>query len=146
MGGLCLANAKLGTVHGYASVLGGMFDSAPHGAICACLLPLVFQKSAEKLEELASAGDINAAVRLERFVEVSRIVTGNSKATVSEGIAWLNALVRDVGVPTLSNICIGLTLDYIDEIASATSIASSTKGNPVVLTNEELKTILRSAI
>lgn len=46
-GGLALANAKLGLVHGYAGVLGGMFDTSPHGAICASLLPGVFRKNAE---------------------------------------------------------------------------------------------------
>jgi alcohol dehydrogenase class IV len=49
MGGLCLANAKLGAVHGFAAVLGGMFRSAPHGAICAALLPHVMRKNVEKL-------------------------------------------------------------------------------------------------
>ena len=49
LGGLCLANAKLGAVHGYAGVLGGMYESAPHGAICAALLPHVFKVNAEKL-------------------------------------------------------------------------------------------------
>jgi len=49
MGGLALANARLGAVHGYASVLGGMFEGAAHGAICAALLPHVFRKNAEKL-------------------------------------------------------------------------------------------------
>ena len=49
MGGLCLANARLGTVHGFAGVLGGMFESAPHGAICASLLPHVMRKNVEKL-------------------------------------------------------------------------------------------------
>ena len=54
MGGLCLANSKLGAVHGYAGVLGGMFEYAPHGALCAALLPHVFRKNAEKLGKRAS--------------------------------------------------------------------------------------------
>ena len=39
-GGLALANAKLGAVHGFSGPLGGMF-AAPHGAICGLLLPHV---------------------------------------------------------------------------------------------------------
>ncbi len=38
LGGLALANAGLGVVHGFASPLGGQWK-APHGALCAALLP-----------------------------------------------------------------------------------------------------------
>lgn len=78
MGGLCLANAKLGkiphrdywftfsrtrdsfylllgAVHGFAAVLGGKFENAAHGAICAALLPFVFEKNAECLQERVRA-------------------------------------------------------------------------------------------
>jgi alcohol dehydrogenase class IV len=40
--GMALANAKLGAVHGLAGPLGGVL-SAPHGAICARLLPFVME-------------------------------------------------------------------------------------------------------
>ena len=42
-GGIALANAKLGAVHGFAGPIGGMFP-APHGAICARLLPVVSER------------------------------------------------------------------------------------------------------
>ena len=48
LGGLALANAKLGAVHGFAGVLGGMYD-APHGAICAALLPPVMEANIKAL-------------------------------------------------------------------------------------------------
>ncbi len=40
-GGLALANAGLGAVHGFAGPFGGMYD-APHGAVCAALLAPVY--------------------------------------------------------------------------------------------------------
>ena len=48
-GGLALANAKLGAVHGFAGVLGGIL-AAPHGAICARLLPPVMAQNLEAFQ------------------------------------------------------------------------------------------------
>lgn len=148
MGGIALANAKLGAVHGYAAVLGGMFEVAPHGAICACLTPHVFAANAEKLQAAAALGDAGstqARARLDRFEEVARIVTGSSAAGWRDGVAWLEALVRDTRVPSLGKLC-GLQEAQIREAAQATSEASSTKGNPVLLSVEELEAILRRAL
>ena len=50
LGGLCLANAKLGAVHGFAGPIGGMFP-APHGAVCARLLPVVVERNVAALRE-----------------------------------------------------------------------------------------------
>ena len=143
IGGLCLANAKLGAVHGYAAVLGGLFEGASHGAVCAALLPHVFRKNAEKLESMVKNGDPTAKMRLQRFVEVSRIITGIPNATVSQGVTWLEVLVRDLDVPRLSKLCGDFSLSAV---AQATSQSSSYKGNPVDLTNHELITILNDAL
>src|SRR5690348_5258990 len=48
LGGLALANAGLGAVHGFAAPLGGMF-SAPHGALCAAVLPHAMKVNVEAL-------------------------------------------------------------------------------------------------
>lgn len=143
-GGLCLANAKLGVVHGYAAVLGGMFESAPHGSICAVLLPHVFSKNAQKLEELARGGSADAKRKLYRFTEVSRMITGLPTATVHQGVAWLEILVKDLDVPSLSNVC-PVTKDQLPAIALSTAGSSSTKGNPIELSVAELEEILIKA-
>ena len=61
-----------GAVHGFAAVLGGRFENAPHGAICACLLPFVFEKNAQCLQEKAATGDegslLHDSVRLDALV------------------------------------------------------------------------------
>lgn len=148
LGGLCLANSKLGAVHGFAAVLGGVFDVAPHGAICAALTPHVFRANAEKLATIASLGGKDGAAALsslQRFDDVARLVTGNHNATWEDGVAWLDALVKDLCVPGLSSLC-GLRDDQVKEIAEATTQASSTKGNPVVLSSAELEIILRKAM
>lgn len=62
----CIANARLGVVHGFAAVLGGMFEQAPHGAICASLLPVAFEANANKLSALVANNDADAGAKLER--------------------------------------------------------------------------------
>ena len=61
-----------GAVHGFAAVLGGQFENAPHGVICACLLPFVFEKNAQCLQEKAVTGDegslLHDSVRLDALV------------------------------------------------------------------------------
>ena len=82
--------------------------------------------------------------QLQKFKDVSRIITGLENATVLQGITWLEVLVKDLCIPSLSNIC-EITMDQIPAIAQSTAESSSTKGNPVILTIDELEEILRRA-
>jgi alcohol dehydrogenase class IV len=143
MGGLCLANAKLGSVHGYAAVLGGKFENAPHGAICACLLPYVMRANIEKLQQMA-ASDNYSLLKLNRYVDVARMVTGNPSATAIDGAIWTEALVKDLNIPRLSNLC-DIKREQFAEIAELTTKTSSNKGNPLPLSIEELDSILQKA-
>ena len=141
IGGLVLANAKLGAVHGYAGVLGGMIEpSPPHGAICAILLPHVFRKNAEKL---ATMNDELSQNYLERFNEVARILTGNQDATAIDGALWLEALCNDLNVPKLGEF---MDESVINTVAEMTTKSSSTKGNPIELSVSELEEILHLAM
>ncbi len=72
LGGLALANAGLGTVHGFASVIGGMF-TAPHGAVCARLLPLVTSMNIQALQQ-RKPGD--SALRRYEEIAASAYRTG----------------------------------------------------------------------
>merc|ERR1711871_199609 len=151
LGGLSLANAKLGIVHGFAAVIGGMYENAPHGAICASLLPAAFRMNFEKTESLL-AKETNVEKRaflenqLERFQEVARICTGNSHATTEEGALWLEALVKDLKVPGICAL-VGeksgrFEENTLKEIVEGTAESSSTKGNPIPLTQQEITDIL----
>jgi alcohol dehydrogenase class IV len=73
---------------------------------------------------------------------VSRIITGNTHATALQGAEWLEALVKDLKVPGVSDLCGGIPLESAANIAKLTAGASSTKGNPVTLSVEELERIL----
>jgi alcohol dehydrogenase class IV len=44
----------VGAVHGFAAVLGGRFEEAPHGALCAALLPYVYEANAQCLQHLST--------------------------------------------------------------------------------------------
>ncbi|MBK9125405.1 MAG: iron-containing alcohol dehydrogenase [Chloroflexi bacterium] len=138
MGGLALANAKLGAVHGFAAPIGGMFD-APHGAVCAVLLAPVMRANLRALRERTPGHP-----SLERYIEIARLVTGTGGATADDGVQWVQALARDLNVPGLS--AYGIGLDTLPEIAEKAAQASSMKGNPVVLTLDELVGILEEAL
>ena len=137
-GGLALANAKLGAVHGFAAPIGGRFPS-PHGAVCARLLPLVMQTNVLALRQRAPQSHV-----LARFERVAKVLTDDARASVDDGIAFVQQLARELGVPGLASY--GMTAADIPELAAQASRASSMKGNPIELTQAELHQILNDGL
>ena len=136
-GGLALANSKLGAVHGFAGPMGAMFP-APHGVICARLLPFVMEVNVRVLQRHSSQQF------LLRYDEVAKVLTGKSDARAEDGTVWILDLCETLDVPVLSNF--GITEDHFTELVARSKKASSMKGNPVKLTDEELTEILRKAV
>jgi alcohol dehydrogenase class IV len=137
-GGLALANAKLGAIHGFAGPLGGMLK-APHGALCARLLPYVIETNITALQTR-----MPNSPALARYAEMVRILTGNNSARVREGISWINKLCRQFDLKPLS--AYGLNETRCASVVEKAKKASSMQGNPIVLTDSELKTILIKAL
>jgi alcohol dehydrogenase class IV len=137
-GGLALANARLGAVHGIAGPLGGMFP-APHGAVCAALLPHVMATNIRALKSRAPENPV-----LLRYQEIARIVTGTLAAQAEEGVAWIGDLCRQLHIPPLSAWGVG-PADLPDLIAKSAQ-ASSMKGNPLPLTRDEMQEIVEKAL
>ena len=135
--GLGLANAKLGAVHGFAGPLGGMFSVA-HGVICARLLPLVTETNVRAL--LSRESDSPA---VGRYDEVAQLLTGRSGATASDGIEWIQDLCAKLSVPSLAEF--GLQDTDFSAVAVKSQRASSMKGNPITLTDDELLRVLKNA-
>ena len=133
-GGLALANAGLGAVHGFAGPLGGMFGGA-HGAICARLLPHVMAVNVRALQE-RSAG----SPALGRYEEIARILTGNDKAVADDGVVWAQELCQALQVPSLASY--GMTQADLTVVIEKSSAASSMRGNPIELTSDEMREIL----
>jgi alcohol dehydrogenase class IV len=136
-GGLCLANAGLGAVHGFAAPVGGMFE-APHGAVCAALLAATLEVNHRALR--ARAPEHPA---LTRFQEVAALLTGRAEAKAEEAITWVRELCQALRVPGLRRY--GLMEAEVPRLVEKAKVASSMKANPLVLTDEELTEIaLRS--
>jgi alcohol dehydrogenase class IV len=137
-GGLALANAGLGAVHGFAAPIGGMFP-APHGAVCAALLPHVMAANLRALRSRLPGSDT-----LRRYDELARLATGKASATADEGVRWVNDLVRDLQIPKLCEYGIGE--QHLAELVEKAAKASSMKANSIALTAEELAGVLQSAM
>src|SRR5271157_1566868 len=138
LGGLALANAGLGVVHGIAAPLGGMFD-APHGAICAALLPHGMAINIRACRARAPEGET-----LRRYETVARLLTGEPDAVAEKGIEWVRQLCQELQIPPLSSY--GIQERDVPTLVEKASRASSTKGNPITLTMDELRQLLTSAL
>ncbi len=137
-GGLALANAGLGAVHGFAAPIGGRFD-APHGAVCASLLPGVCAANVRALERREPNHPARA-----RYDHVAQIVTGRSEAVAADGVAWLAELVTELSIPALSVYGVGVS--DVAGLVEQASRTNSMKGNPVLLSPDELAAILHAAL
>ena len=157
-GGLGLANAKLGAVHGFAGPLGGMI-SAPHGVICARLLPIVFEANVQALQRRAPAvllaplllakqteglRKIEAAgAALARYDEIAQLLTATATAQAVDGVAWVQELCEALKVPPLTEF--GLKEQDFPTVVAKSQKSSSMKGNPITFTDDELMEILKRA-
>ena len=137
LGGMALANSGLGTVHGFASVVGGMFE-APHGAVCAALLPHVMEANVQALRRIHPESP-----SLRRYGEVAGLVFVDSGTAIEDGIRWVAGLCAELGIPRLR--AYGMMRADFPEVVAKTAVASSTKANPVALTAAELTEVLEHA-
>jgi alcohol dehydrogenase class IV len=138
LGGLALANAGLGVVHGFAAPVGGMFD-APHGAVCAALLPYGMAINIRACRARAPEGEA-----LHRYETVARLLTGKPDALAEEGVDWVRQLCQELQIPPLSSY--GIQERDVATLVEKASKASSTKGNPITLTLDELREVLSRAL
>jgi len=135
--GLALANAGLGAVHGLAGPLGGI-TGAPHGDICAVMLPHVMRANIRALQRID-----NSSRFLVRYEELARILTGNTSAKAEDAVLWVRKLSAELQIKTLSEL-------ELDQESFAPTVekalrASSMRGNPVELSREALSEILAAA-
>ncbi len=135
-GGLCLANAGLGAVHGFAAALGARLG-APHGAVCAAVLAPAIKVN------LRAARRVRDRSAVTRFADLAVLLTGNPTARPEAAAGWLTELTTALQIPGLRTY--GLTDADTAEVVAAAQRASSMKGNPIELTDDEVAEILARA-
>ena len=138
LGGLALANAGLGVVHGFAAPVGGMFE-APHGAVCAALLAGGMRHNIAALRARAPQSQT-----LVRYAEIARILTNGAQATPEAGADWVRDLVRRLEIPPLG--AYGIRAEHVPDLVAKAARASSMKANPIALTTEELTAVVQEAL
>ena len=138
LGGISLANAKLGAVHGLAGVIGGTAD-VPHGLACAALLVPVIEANLRAARLSPSGAGV-----LERYTEATRLLTGQPDASIQDGLAWIRETLTLLHVPGLATF--GLGPQQADDIAAKAVVSSSMKGNPVPLSHADLEAVLLEAL
>jgi alcohol dehydrogenase class IV len=138
LSGLALANAGLGVVHGFAAAIGGTFD-APHGNICAAILP---HGIAANLRALRARAPESPA--LERYHEAARLTTGESSASADDLVSWVANLTQHLRIPGLS--AWHVREQDVAPIVERAARASSMKANPLPLSDSELADTVRKAL
>jgi alcohol dehydrogenase class IV len=134
-GGMALANAGLGAVHGFAAAIGGMFQ-APHGAVCARLLEPVMRANIEAVKKVPRI--------LERYTHTAQLLIGNLHVKATDGASWVHDLCASLKIPRLG--AYGISEKHLEEICARASAASSMKANPVTLPIPVLRGILSEAL
>ena len=136
-GGLALANGGLGAVHGFAGPIGGMFN-APHGVICASLLPHVMRYNVAALQDHEGTAEVRA-----RYKEIAILLTGDSDADIEDGVDWIQNLAKALEIPGLHEI--GIKREDLNRIIQQSKVSSSMQKNPVKLDEDTLEAILAAA-
>lgn len=137
LGGLALANAGLGAVHGFAGVIGGMY-SVPHGIVCARLLPAVIRWNQRCMRNIDDHHPT-----LQKYSEIAKIVLGRQSATGHELDEWVEWLCETMKIPRLRQL--GIAPAHFNEIIPFARAASSMKANPVELIDSALMNILEES-
>ena len=137
-GGMCLANSGLGAVHGLAAAAGARL-SAPHGAVCAAVLAATMD-----VDLRALSGRAPDHPALDRISEVATLLTGQPDAPPEDAIAWLRRLTAALSIPGLASY--GLDQNEIAPVVMAAQKASSMRGNPIDLSDEEVGEIVTHSL
>jgi alcohol dehydrogenase class IV len=112
---------------------------APHGAVCAVLLPSVLEVNARALRQRNPGSET-----LRRCDEIAHLLTGLAQAVAADGVRWVAELVAELEIPSLR--AYGMTRAHQSEVVEKSAKASSMKANPLPLTTDELGEIFERSL
>ncbi len=138
MSGIALANAGLGVVHGFASVIGGYFR-IPHGVVCGTLFAPSIKNTIENLLQ----NDPESGFP-EKYSRTGYLLSGKKGDDTETGcgllVDTLYEWTRDLDIPRLGKY--GIESFHLDMIINETG----QKNNPALLSREQLKSILEERL
>ncbi|MFX1284988.1 MAG: iron-containing alcohol dehydrogenase [Promethearchaeota archaeon] len=138
LSGICLANAGLGAVHGFASPMGGL--KIPHGVICAALLAPTIEANIKQLTMMDPKNKT-----LVKYAKLGEIVSEKTYPSITDAhdalVDYLKSLTKELNVPTLSEF--SLTDSIVQIIVEKAKKSSSMGYNPIELKKEVLIDILQ---
>jgi alcohol dehydrogenase class IV len=136
--GICLANAGLGVVHGFASSIGGKYN-IPHGVVCGTLMG---SANMINIRELRKKGNDSAALR--KYAVLGKLFLDRESMTqdyyIDGFIQYLYSLTNDLLLPALKEY--GVEEKDIELICSITE----NKNNPVTLKLDDMVEIVTSRL
>ncbi len=136
--GICLANAGLGVVHGFASSIGGMYP-IPHGLVCGSLMA---SANAVNVRELRRNDDNSAA--LKKYCKLGKLFIDNQGKSddyyIDGFIDFLHKLISDLQLPGLKKY------DLDEKDFELICNITENKNNPIKLNLNNLLEILSSRI
>lgn len=136
--GICLANAGLGAVHGFASSIGGMF-LIPHGVVCGTLMA---SANAINVNKLKMGNNNNQALR--KYSQLGKLFLkeeNKSDEYYTDGfVEFLRTVSEDLKLPRLGQY--GIKEKDLEAICRITEL----KNNPVKLDIEDLIKILKDRL
>lgn len=136
--GICLAQTGLGSVHGLASPLGAFFP-IPHGVACGTLLA---EATAVNIGALHARDVANPA--LAKYARVGGLLAGDPDADPLDALVeGLRAWTERLDLPKLS--AYGMTEADVARVV-ANSRGSSMKTNPLVLSDDEIASLVRARL
>lgn len=142
LSGICLANAGLGAVHGFAGPLGGEFG-IPHGIICGALLKPVIEENIRIM-----LGQVPFHKSLAKYAEINQFFGGiqpeGMKDAVFQLVEKLKQICKKMTIPKLSQY--GMEEESFELIIKKAKKSSSMRYNPIQLTDDSLFSILKQVI